>query len=474
MKAGKILIIIPYEDVDRKLNVLRKVIYPLEPAIVVSILREHGFLVEGVDLNLNFQNEDQILTLLQKTILRSNSDIVLIMSQHLTFLIKDQYEILTKIIASIRRISAALPIILAGTTPSLYPEKFFKQRFQPDILFRGEIENRIIPIINSLEDTNMLKTIKGVCIRDKGRIHISGESNFVEDINSLPIADRQIFPLDQYFKHPETGNLRYPEKSRKFTQIAATRGCNTGCSFCKVKYLRARYRRRELNHIIEEIKFLINKKGIEEIHFLDENLLLNKPKAVKLFQRIIDEPIKFHWFCGGGMAVYMLDRDILKLMKLSGCYRLHLAIESGSQRILDKIMKKPIKLTEVLQLLNYAKELDFEIIGYFMIGLPTETRAEVLKTVALAKNKAFDYVVFSIYTPEKNTELYNYCINNNLLDNDKPLYRLSKRAASNLRFKDYDEKFLISIRNDVWKQINFAEPKRKEKIKRMFGGIADG
>ena len=463
MTTKKVLILIPYEDISEELSVKRKVIYPVEPAIVVSILKQNNIKVQGIDLNKDYKNEKQIFDFLKISLKKLNPDIVLIMSSHLTFLIKEQYEVNVKLIQLIKEYKKTIKIILSGTNPTAFPEKYFKNKYIPDILFRGEIENQILNIINNINDSEILYNIIGVCYKNQ----ISGKINYIEDLDVLPIADRNIFDYKDYFNYPEIGNLRYPEKSRKFTHISVTRGCNTNCSFCKVKYLRKKYRWRSIENIINEIKFLLN-KGIEEIIFLDENLLLNKVKAKKLFRKIISEKLKFYWFGGCGLPLYMLDKELLELMKESGCYKLPLAVESGTQRILTDIMNKPVDLKKHVPLIEYAKKIGFEIIGYFMIGLPTETKNEILETVKLAENKMFDYVVFSIYTPEKGTDLYEYCLENNLLKNNE-IGNLSKRAESNLKFPDFDNTFLVEIRNEKWKEINFEDENRKKKLSKMFG-----
>jgi len=467
----RILIVIPWEDADTALGVRRKVIYPIEPAIVVSVLKAEKMAVEGLDCNLHFENEAGALSRLEDHIRRFEPDCILIMSQHLTFLIKDQDKVIGKIIHRIHAVAPKIPVVISGTTPSTYPEKFIDIHAGQTIVFRGEIENRIVSIIAALGDPDALKAVKGICLYRNGHAWISDTVSAVPDLSALPMADREIFKLKEYFKHPETGNVRYPGKSGKFTQMTATRGCNTGCTFCKVTHLRRKYRWRSIDHIIEEIKFLVREKGIEEIHFLDENLFLNRSRARRLLTRIVDEKLNFHWFCGGGMAVYMLDKALLDLMRQSGCYRLHLAVESGSQRILTDIMKKPIRLSKIPGILEHARHLDFEIIGYFMIGLPTETRAETLDTVAFAKDGRFDYVVFSIYTPEKETALYDFCLKNDLIDTSQPLLGLSKRAASNLRYQGDDREFLMSIRKNMYHEINFGDPVRERKIQKMFGRI---
>jgi magnesium-protoporphyrin IX monomethyl ester (oxidative) cyclase len=473
-KVERILIVVPYEDVAEELDVRRKVIYPIEPAIVISVLKLSGFVVDGIDLNLCFEDESQIYELLNDRIVAFAPEIVLVMSQHLTFLVKDQCNVIARIIESIKDIDGQIQTIVAGTTPSMYPEKLLKIDPAPDVVFRGEIENKILDVIDSVDNKERLRSISGVCLKDNGNVIIPDRPNCVDDLDRLPIGDRKVFPLRRYFEHPEIGNLRYPEKSRRFSQMTATRGCNTGCTFCKVKKLRCRYRWRGIDHIISEIRMLVQDEGIEEIHFLDENLLLNRPKAKQLFRRIIEENLRFAWFSGGGMAVYMLDKELLELMRDAGCYRLHLAVESGSQRILSEIMKKPVDLGKAMGAIAHAKKLDFEIIGYFMIGLPTETKDEVLQTVELSMNDLFDYVVFSIYTPEVDTPLYDYCVANGLLDNTADSSGLSKRVESNLMFQEYDKAFLTDIRRNVWREINFSGQERREKIEKMFGCVVDG
>jgi radical SAM superfamily enzyme YgiQ (UPF0313 family) len=472
--AQTVLIVVPHEDVDPGLKVRRKVIYPLEPAIAATILKQNGYRVHALDMNREAEGPHPVLQLLENRLHDHRPDIVVVMSQHLSFLIKDQQSIIQAIAATVNGCLPAARLILAGTTPTLYPQRFFDGQAGAHVLFRGEIEDHILELIGALEDPRRLGRIAGACYRDGGAVHIAPEISVVPDLDALPIADRGVFGLEPYFAHPETGNLRYPEKSRRFTQVMASRGCSTGCTFCKVGHLRRRYRWRSVDHVMEEIRRLVRQDGIEEIHFLDENLLLRRPRAQALLERIVAEDLRFDWFCGGGMAVYMLTPDLLKLMKRSGCYRLHLAIESGSQRILTDIMQKPVNIAKAMDIVRLARRMDFEIIGYFMIGLPTETRAEILRTVELAQDPVFDYVVFSIYTPEEGTALYRLCRRSGWLDDTQDLSALSKRAATNLRCADFDAAFLAEIRSTAWQQINFGDPGRKAKLAAMFGSPVNG
>ncbi len=90
--------------------------------------------------------------------------------------------------------------------------------------------------------------------------------------------------------------------------------------------------------MLEEIDLLVNKYGIKEIIFLDDNLILDKDRFIRILHGLIERDYGITWK-STSTAVYALDEELLQLMKQSGCYQLSLAIESGSEKTL-RAMKK--------------------------------------------------------------------------------------------------------------------------------------
>jgi anaerobic magnesium-protoporphyrin IX monomethyl ester cyclase len=92
-------------------------------------------------------------------------------------------------------------------------------------------------------------------------------------------------------------------------------------------------------------------------------------------------------------------------MKGVGFKRVMVGIESGSQRILDDVYHKGIKLHDVPRFVGLLKAAGLKVFAYFMIGAPTETKQEIQKTINLAFSLPIDEATFSITTPLPGTYL---------------------------------------------------------------------
>jgi radical SAM superfamily enzyme YgiQ (UPF0313 family) len=109
------------------------------------------------------------------------------------------------------------------------------------------------------------------------------------------------------------------------------------------------------------------------------------------------------WGCN--TRVDTIDRDTMKIMHAAGLRKIHVGAESGSQRILDDIYHKEIKVGQVRQLAELAKELGVHCLGFFILGAPGETKDEIRNTIRFACSLPIDEVTFSILTPLPGSEI---------------------------------------------------------------------
>lgn len=162
--------------------------------------------------------------------------------------------------------------------------------------------------------------------------------------------------------------------------------------------------------MLSEIRFLVDTYGVKELLFEDDNMLLNKKRALDIFDGMIKEKFDLIWRTPNGVAVRTLDEELLDKMKASGCYQLGLGIESGNKFVLDTIIKKPVDLERTLPLVKYARKLGMEVILFLVVGMPGETLEQMKDTFQFARSLGlYDAQHISIATPYPGSELYDLC-----------------------------------------------------------------
>ena len=193
--------------------------------------------------------------------------------------------------------------------------------------------------------------------------------------------------------------------------VVTSRGCPCRCTFCSSTNLWGKhYRTRSAANVLQELDWLVDKFGIEEIKVQDDNLTVNKKRAGEIFQGMIERPYRLHWNTPNGIAVWTLDKEMLAMMKDSGCFEITMAIESGNQKVLDDLIRKPLKLDKAREINRACRELGISRFAYFIIGFPGETKAQIMDTIKFARELRLDMNAIFIYNPLPGSELFEECL----------------------------------------------------------------
>lgn len=464
---AKIAFLIQREEIDPSRAVQPKVIFPIESAFAAALLKSAGHEAASFDLNICSANgvtdwqsdfRDFIKTF--------NPDFVVSAPQALAFLIRECRADTAEAFKMAKDVSEGIKTVYCGPYATSYPESAMSE-VRPDYLVRGEYDMPLVRIVRGEGDMD------GVIENNSG-LKDSGIAR-LDDLDVLPFPVYEEFKYDQYFDYPGRGNLRYAEKSRKYTMYQTSRGCTSGCCFCNVSFLRGgrKFRTRSVDKVLDDLERLSREFGIEEVHFLDENLTLNKNRTLKLCEGMVDRGLNLNWIASGGLSIYTLDNEVLEAMLKAGCYRLNLAFESGSQEVLDNIIRKPVRLARDLERLKAARDMGFETIGYFVIGLPGETRDQIGQTIELAGSKLFDYVTISIATPQAGTRLLEVCQNEGLVGEGAAVADISRRSTGVYSTDEYTVRELEEIRWREWDSINFSDEARRHRLSEIMGVTID-
>ena len=198
--------------------------------------------------------------------------------------------------------------------------------------------------------------------------------------------------------------------------MLTSRGCPIGCLFCaSCNYWGLKYRARSAENVLSEIMYLKEKYGADEIQFADDQLILNKKRTKELLEGFKKTGIP-HFSTPGGLYTNALDEELIKLLKESGFYQITLAIESADPYIQKNVIGKVVDLEKAKRLVKYAHKLDMTIHGFFVFGLPGETREQMKKSFSYAYELDVDSMSYYVAQPIPGSKLYDICIEKGLLE----------------------------------------------------------
>ncbi len=151
------------------------------------------------------------------------------------------------------------------------------------------------------------------------------------------------------------------------------------------------------------IRYLYKKQQVREIIFKDSDLAFSKDRIMKICEMLRTENLKINWTCM--MRPDSIDKDILGEMKEAGCWQVGIGIESGSQRILD-FLEKDMTLERIESCVKLLNKFGFNIIGYFMLGLPFESKDTINETMEFINNIKIDNMKLNFFTPYPGAPIY--------------------------------------------------------------------
>lgn len=163
----------------------------------------------------------------------------------------------------------------------------------------------------------------------------------------------------------------------KTAPLISVRGCPFNCIFCSRVAVSDRVRYRSAKLIVDEIEKLINQ--YDNFVFLDDTFTINKKHTGEICNEIIRRNLKIKWACN--TRANLLDYNLLKLMKKSGCTLVLFGIETGNEEFRNKVVKKMIKNSDIESAVKNCKKLGITVGGYLMLGFPGETKEYMQETV---------------------------------------------------------------------------------------------
>ncbi|HLK36560.1 MAG TPA: radical SAM protein, partial [Polyangiaceae bacterium] len=218
--------------------------------------------------------------------------------------------------------------------------------------------------------------IRGTAYRAEGAVVVAPDRPAIEDLDALAS------PHDYFDTHI----------------VMTSRGCPWRCTFCGAEASWGRgYRGQTVPYVLDALEKAVGRAPVKMIQIKDDTFTTNRKRVIELCRGMRARDIRMLWSCD--TRVDVLGDELLREMRLAGCERLSLGVESGSQKILDAIDKK-ITVAEILRSTELAKKYGIKLRYYMMIGNRGETRATFEETLAfldVAKPHQYIFACLSVY-----------------------------------------------------------------------------
>lgn len=333
-----------------------------------------------------------------------------------------------------------------------------------DYAVRGEAERVLRDFLDHLNGDGPMPE-RGMLLRQPDGTLKALPPDLIEDLDALPMPN---YDLVDYLAYANTGPRYGVDTINMFpyARVLTSRGCPIGCAFCQVESISGRkWRFRSPEKVVDELVMLKEKYGIKAFIFEDDNPFCSKERTRKMLRLMIERKVNLPWKAAG-VAVVAMEEDIFELMAQTGCQMIGMAIESGNDRILKQVIKKPVDLDRVPVLIKAAQKNGIFVAGNFIIGFPGETWAEIRQTLRFAETCGLDYCKIYPANPLVGTRMFEMAKQMNAIvgDENKVDWRYGRIKSDQFSPKD-----ISVLRVYEWDRINFTDPAKRAKTAAIMG-----
>lgn len=444
-KLGRILLIVPSQA--NVYGVKIKTAYPsLGILWIASVLEKAGHKVSVIDMNVDSKGKD-----IHSLIMNDIFDIVGITAVTSTY--PNAIDVAKKIKVTFPQIFT----ILGGIHATIDHNNCIREEAF-DFVVIGEGEYTIIELVDGImSGLKDFSHIKGIAFKKNNEIVLTSNRNLIPNLNCLPFPARHLLKnISEYEPIDATYLPAAP--------IITSRGCPGKCTYCQAKNIfgfSLRFRTPE--NVIKEIRELVYRYRVKEIHFLDDVLTSNR-KFIKEFCALLkNEPYKVHLEVPNGLRPDMVNEETLTLLKEVGLKNVRFGIETGNERV-SKLIKKGIKKDQIRNAVSLAKKVGLGTWGFFMIGLPGDDEESIMDTINFAIELDLKVAKFPIFKPYPRSEAYLYLEERGLIDNHNFLqYGAYTYPVHHL--ETLSQKRIYELQNIAFRKFYFRPRKILEHLK---------
>ncbi|MCJ7772368.1 MAG: B12-binding domain-containing radical SAM protein [Desulfobacterales bacterium] len=336
-----------------------------------------------------------------KQIMKYRPDIVGFSTTTSSFL--DAYDLAT----SLKQTYPEIKTIFGGAHISAMGEMILETYQNIDMLCIGEGEMTF----SELAKGKSTSLINGLVFKENGKIVSNHARSYIKNLDELPFPSyEKLNGFPEKYHLPLFSYIHKPGAT-----MITSRGCPYQCSFCDRSVFKNRFRYNSAEYIYEHMYYLEKRFKVKHINIYDDLFTTKRERISELCELLINKPLKMNFNCI--VRVGHIDDELLLLLKKAGFLQLSIGIESGDPEILQSI-KQGMSLEAVKKDVEKIKAHGLRAKGLFIMGLPGETEASIMKTSDFVMSLDLDDMNMSKFTPFFGTPIWDSISKIGTLDND--------------------------------------------------------
>jgi len=373
---------------DEKEQLIMKPYAPLGILYVSAFLEQNGFDNEVFDSTFSS------FPALQKRLLEKRPDLVGIYVNLMTKL---------NVLRTMRFIRETpelkhTRILLGGPEVRNHAEKFLSHG--ADVLVLGEGEESTLELVQAFSNTRTpdLSRIPGIAWRNAGGETIVNEARpLLKEIDHLPFPNRKKIDLQNYFDAWKTRH------GHSTISVSTMRGCPYTCKWCSRAVYGLSYRRRSPKLVADELEWIKKNYSADLVWFVDDVFTVSHKWLREFVAELETRQLKINYEII--TRADRLNEEALDLLAKSGCFRVWIGAESGSQRVIDA-MDRRVDVNQVREMIRLAQRKGIQAGTFIMLGYPGETQEDIKETIHHLLVSDPDLYTITVAYPIKGTALY--------------------------------------------------------------------
>ena len=376
---------------------------------LAAVLRDHGQTVQLLDmktLGLKDRTDPEVFCRrrLRKTLAAFAPDLI-----GFGCLFSGNFPHVQRFARLCKEWDALVPIVVGGIHVTIHARDILTHCPDIDWLVLGEAEDTICQLVETLAAQRTgVDHIEGLAYRDGDTIRVQQRQRYLQDIDGLPFPAYDLMRMEDYFV--DTSAWHNPRGLSFNTSIplVSSRSCPHRCNFCSMfTVMGPRWRARSAANVVDEIQWVVESYGQTHFSFMDDNFTFDKARTLAICDQILSRGLNIQFETPNGVSLRTLDADVLEALVRAGLVRVSLAIESGSDFIRNRIMRKNLSREQILAVIEETRKYpDLYVKAFFIIGVPEETGETLDETYRMIERIDVDRVYLQNLIPFPGTAVF--------------------------------------------------------------------